>query len=76
VGNLYYALTHDPEPLSPEYAYELSWEAATERLMAAACIPQAEWERLNSTLTSEDNGIEVSKSVGLAGMLFYNCSCF
>mmetsp|Transcript_47371 Transcript_47371/g.57358 ORF Transcript_47371/g.57358 Transcript_47371/m.57358 type:complete len:393 (-) Transcript_47371:183-1361(-) len=38
VGNMYYAMTHSPEPLTEEYAHALSWEAATERFMMAGSI--------------------------------------
>lgn len=60
VGNLYYALTHAPEPLTPEYSYALSWEAATDRLKAAACIPEEEAHKLSQAIISEEAEIEVS----------------
>lgn len=59
VGELYYAMTHAPEPLSEEFAYALSWEAATQRLMSAACIPTEEFEKMQDALASADAGIEV-----------------
>ena len=59
VGNLYYAMTHAPAPLTEDYAYALSWQAATQRLVAAACIPKEESEKMNEFLASEDAGIEV-----------------
>jgi digalactosyldiacylglycerol synthase len=59
VGNLYYAMTHSPAPLSKEYAYALSWDAATKRLEAAGCIPVEEAERMSVALSAEDAGIEV-----------------
>jgi hypothetical protein len=60
VGNLYYAMTHSPEPMTGSYAYALSWEAATQRLEAAGCIPTNEYERITEALSHEDSGIEVS----------------
>lgn len=60
VGNLFYAMTHSPEPLSEAYAYALSWEAATERLVAASAIPVAEAELMQQALSSKEAGIEIS----------------
>ena len=48
-------MTHSPEPLTEEYAYALSWEAATKRLEAAGCITRLEYDRMQS----EAAGIEV-----------------
>lgn len=59
VGGIYYAITHAPEPLTEVYAYALSWEAATQRLEAAACIPKEEAEKMEAFLTSDDAAIEV-----------------
>mmetsp|Transcript_12657 Transcript_12657/g.13570 ORF Transcript_12657/g.13570 Transcript_12657/m.13570 type:complete len:754 (-) Transcript_12657:839-3100(-) len=59
VGNLYYALTHSPEPLTEEYSHALSWEAATQRLEAAGSIPTKEAEMMAEALSSSDSGIEV-----------------
>lgn len=58
VGNLYYALTHSPEPLTDEYSYALAWEAATERLEAAACIHLREADLMAEAL-AKDAGVEV-----------------
>jgi len=60
IGNLYYALTHAPEPLSEEYSYALSWKAATERFAAAGCIPEKEAELYQRWVESGDAGVEVS----------------
>ena len=38
VANLRWAMTHDPEPLSPELARQFTWEAATDRLVEASAI--------------------------------------
>lgn len=38
VANVRWAMRHDPEPLTPELAREFTWEAATERLIAASSI--------------------------------------
>mmetsp|Transcript_30542 Transcript_30542/g.72055 ORF Transcript_30542/g.72055 Transcript_30542/m.72055 type:complete len:921 (-) Transcript_30542:24-2786(-) len=60
VGNLYYALTHSPEPLTAEYSHALSWEAATQRLEAAGSIPVQEAKLKAEALSSNDAGIEIS----------------
>jgi len=42
IGNDRWALTHEPEPLSPELAKEFTWEAATDRLIRSAAITRRE----------------------------------
>lgn len=60
VGNLFYAMTHSPEPLSEEYSYALTWKAATERLIAAAAIPLEEAKQMEAALSSKDTGIDIT----------------
>jgi hypothetical protein len=52
-------MTHSPEPLSLESLHALSWEAATERLMAAACIPVEEAEEFEAAHEAREASIEV-----------------
>lgn len=59
VGNLFYAMTHSPEPLSNEYLEALSWRAATKRLEAAGCIPVVEAEKMEELHSSTDGGVEI-----------------
>ena len=41
-ASLRWALTHEPEPLTPELANEFTWEAATDRLIQSAAITRSE----------------------------------
>jgi hypothetical protein len=59
LGNLYYALTHSPEPMTKEYSHALSWQAATERLEAAGSIPVEEARLMAEALSSDDARVEV-----------------
>jgi hypothetical protein len=59
LGNIYYALTHAPEPLTEEYAYALSWKAAMERFEAAGSISVAEAEAMSDAVASAETSIEV-----------------
>lgn len=59
VGNLYYAFTHSPEPLSEQYSYALSWEAATERFEAAGSVSVAEADAMSHALSTPDAGVEI-----------------
>ena len=43
-ANLRWALVREPEPLTPELTYELTWEAATERFIRQAKITENEAE--------------------------------
>jgi digalactosyldiacylglycerol synthase len=38
IANIYWALHHDPAPLTAEQRYALSWEAATERFIRASAM--------------------------------------
>ena len=53
-------MTHSPQPLTEEYSYALSWQAATERFEAAGCLTVAEAEAMANAIASEETGIEVS----------------
>lgn len=60
VGNLYYALTHSPEPLSEEFSYALSWKAATARFEDAGCIPEDEAAQYVKWVGSGTSGIDIT----------------
>ena len=57
-ANLQWALTHDPEPLTPELAHEFTWEAATDRFLSASAVTWKEArERERLGLTKRDERI-------------------
>mmetsp|Transcript_15176 Transcript_15176/g.33946 ORF Transcript_15176/g.33946 Transcript_15176/m.33946 type:complete len:479 (+) Transcript_15176:1206-2642(+) len=60
VGNLYYAITHEPEPISEESSRTLSWEAATERFIAAGSVTVAEAEAMQKAYQETDQEIEIN----------------
>lgn len=41
-ANLRWALTHEPEPLTPDHAKDFTWEAATDRLIRSSAITRGE----------------------------------
>jgi hypothetical protein len=45
---VYWALHHDPHPLTPEQRYALSWEAAMDRFISAAMITKEMQMKSNS----------------------------
>lgn len=53
VANLRWALTHTPEPLSPELEREFTWEAATERLIDASAVTWREVQERERLGTSK-----------------------
>lgn len=61
-GNLYYAMTHSPEPLSEAYSYALSWNAANDRFAAAGCITKEESDEYARAISSHTASIEVSNA--------------
>ena len=69
-GNLYYALTHSPEPLTEDYSHALSWQAATERLEAAGSIPLREAEAMAEAVSANEAGIEASFYPDLLAIFF------
>jgi len=64
-GNLYYAMTHSPFPMTEEYSHALSWEAATERLISAGSVSVAE---ANSTALALSSGAGMEISLPIATM--------
>lgn len=46
-ANLYWALNHDPTPLTPELRHILTWEAATDRLIASSAITKEMQQKSN-----------------------------
>eukprot|EP00797_Seminavis_robusta_P028383 Sro54_g032070.2 (445) ;mRNA; r:129671-131005 len=57
-ANLQWALTHEPEPLTPELAHEFTWEAATDRFLDASAVTWKEArEREELGLSKRDERI-------------------
>lgn len=50
------ALEKEPQPLTPEQRYNLSWEAATQRFM--------DYSELNKVLTNSEGGEKLSRANG------------
>jgi hypothetical protein len=46
-ANVYWALHHDPLPLTANQRYALTWEAATERFLQASLLTKAEYLQAN-----------------------------
>jgi len=73
-ANVYWALSHVPESLSPEDRYTLTWKAATNRLIRASAIPNAahqkKKEKLDQWCASVHNFFGSGKSGDILRTLF------
>lgn len=51
MANLLWAMNHEPASLEPSHRHLLSWEAATDRLLAAALMTKKQF--LDSTMITD-----------------------
>ncbi|OAY42996.1 digalactosyldiacylglycerol synthase 1, chloroplastic [Manihot esculenta] len=62
------ALANEPQPLTPEQRYNLSWEAATERFMQYSELDKVLNDDNGNTTFSKTNGKSIAKAVSLPKM--------
>ncbi|CAN6362331.1 unnamed protein product [Urochloa humidicola] len=58
------AMTRDPQPLTPEQRYDLSWEAATQRFMEHSELDRVLSSSNNSDCSISSSGTERDRSAG------------